>query len=394
MRLLPVLVAAALACPAAHAARPVQEGYRAPGDLDALGMEGLKRMYALDFGAAEATFTKMTELNPAHPAGYVFLAGLRWWMRSQRFDIAEADKDLKDRFFDAAAKAAQIAEDRKAWGGSKDEMHFYMGMAIGMVGRWHATHYNWMRAYYWGKRANKHLMKAIRAKPYYYDAYLGPGIFDYYSATLPGVLKLASLAFIRGDKERGLDYIQTTMAKGRYNRIEAKIFLIGVVNETERKPEEALKLAQELVEENPENQFFRLLQLMTILRAKRWEELHAKATALLADVHASGTPYMRDQISLIHLYKANASMGLGDFERVVAEATEGIESSPDPKRGWVTYCMLRRAMANDLLGNRTAAVEEFDKVLERDEFWYEHRDAKHGRREPYTHERVMELILE
>ncbi|MBI4377385.1 MAG: tetratricopeptide repeat protein [Elusimicrobia bacterium] len=374
--------------PAALQAEP----YRLPRDLDTPALKGLEAMYRLEFEQAEEAFRKMDSLQSAHPSGPLFLAGLYWWRRSQNFDILERDRSLEDAFWSAAREAVERAKQPDKWGGSSAERHFYEGMAYGLMGRWHMVHYRWMRAYYWGSKGRRRLKKAVKGDPEIYDAYLGLGIFDYYAGTLPSILKIPALLFVRGDKEKGLREAETTLQKGRYNPVEARLFLINVHNENERKPQEAMKLVDALMESDRGNLFFRLFKIITLSYLKNWEGLLKEGADFLKIAGMQPQGAIRDQLPLVHLYMGNSAIALRQPERAVQILTEGIEKAADPRKGWVGYCLLRRGQAYDILGEREKALEDYGRVLQRKPFWYEDRDAKKGLKKPYAHDEVLRLI--
>ncbi|MEK9146058.1 MAG: hypothetical protein AAB339_10650, partial [Elusimicrobiota bacterium] len=234
----------ALLSPAGLRAEP----YRLPPDLDLLALEGLRDMYRLDYSSAGESFRKMDSLQPAHPSGPLFMAGLHWWRRTQRVDIAEEDRSLEDAFKGAVRLCMERADRPETWGGTPAQEQLYKGMANGMMARWHIVNFNWVRAYYWGKKSRRQLRKAVKADPELYDAYLGLGIFDYYADVIPRSLHIPSLLFVRGDRKAGLEAVERTLREGRYNLVEARLFLINTYNEYERRPQDALRLAQELIE--------------------------------------------------------------------------------------------------------------------------------------------------
>lgn len=374
--------------PAALQAEP----YRLPQDLDAPALKGLKAMYRLEFQQAEEAFRKIDSLQPDHPSGPLFLAGLYWWRRSQNFDIVDRAHSLEDAFWSAVRLAVERAEQPEKWGGSPAQRHFYKGMAYGLMGRWHMVHYRWVRAYYWGSKGHRRLKKAVKGDPELYDAYLGLGIFHYYADTLPSILKIPALLFVRGDRERGLREAETTLQKGRYNSVEARLFLINAYNEHERRPREAMELVEALMESDRGNLFFRLFKIITFSYLKDWEGLIKEGEDFLRAAETPSRDVIREHLPLVHLYMGNAAIATRRPERAVRILTEGIEKAADPRKGWVGYCLLRRGQAYDILDERERALEDYRKVLERTPFWYEDRDAKKGLKRPYGHEEVLRLI--
>ena len=62
----------------------------------------------------------------------------------------------------------------------------------------------WLKAHWHGRRGKNALLSLVEIDPDYNDAYLGLGIYHYYSAVLPKIVRTLSYVMgIRGDKESG-----------------------------------------------------------------------------------------------------------------------------------------------------------------------------------------------
>ena len=82
---------------------------------------------------------------------------------------------------------------------------FYLGAAAGNLGRFYGMEDRWLKAYWHGRRGKNALLSLVEIDPDYNDAYLGLGIYHYYSAVLPKIVRTLSYVMgIRGDKNLGL----------------------------------------------------------------------------------------------------------------------------------------------------------------------------------------------
>ncbi|HOX22793.1 MAG TPA: hypothetical protein PLL10_04955, partial [Elusimicrobiales bacterium] len=237
--------------------------------IDARWENGIKAMYALDFKGAEEEFRWLLVSGPAHPAGSLALACLLWWRMSQNFDVEQKPFELESDFFDYAEQAIDKSEALIKVSKSA-QIYFTLGTSYGIVGRWYALQKRWWKAYVYGSKAKKFLDKAVDINPEAYDAYLGMGIYNYYGDTIPGVLKLPALFLIRGDKKKGLEQIRLTAQKGRFFRTEAKLFLINILVQFEKQYPEALRVAQSMIAEQPDNVFFQFVEVLTRYNSHDW----------------------------------------------------------------------------------------------------------------------------
>ena len=129
--------------------------------------------------------------------------------------------------------------------------YLYEGGAEGLKGRWLVTQKVWVKAYFRGKSGNHFLRKAVELDPELYDAYMGLGIYDYFTDTLPGVQGVLAYLFIHGDKDHGLKELQLAIDKGQRARVEAMVFLTEIYMAEEKTPEKAFPLAEALHKEFP-----------------------------------------------------------------------------------------------------------------------------------------------
>ncbi|MFA6003682.1 MAG: hypothetical protein WC881_06405 [Elusimicrobiota bacterium] len=378
------LLAAALQAPlSARAISP---------ESDKLILEGLSAAYSMDFERAAARFLEVDRNEPAHPAGPFFLASLHWLEYSQNADVPGTVDALEPRFNEIMDQALARAKKMYDQNHKDPEANFYMGATYGMKGRWLMLKRKWIRAARFGYKGYKYFKRTVELDPEYYDAYLGMGMYDYYSDTLPTILKFAAGLIVRGDKRRGLRYIETTLERGHYSVTEAKLFLIGILTAYEKRPAQALKIVQELRLEKPENLFFVLLEVAVRIDAKDW--VGAMAFGEFLAPRARAAAYAQPHASLFDLYLAEAYLGAQDYARAVSTLNRCIDQAPEPRKATVTHCHLRRAQAYDLLGRREDARKEYAFVKDRPDFFDSQDKAKRGLKSPAAYEDVLNQIQE
>ena len=178
--------------------------------------------YHLRLDEARAAARELQQRYPDHPAGFLIAAETYWW---------EAQEDPHNqRIENAYYRAQELAQDKaeaaaKAGGYMKAEVLAYLASAHGSYARFEVTQkesfYHALRA---GLRAHKYAEQVYALDKTYYDIYVGLGAFNYFAGTLPSVIKpFAWLFGAHGDKELGVQQLQTAMQKARYSRTEARI---------------------------------------------------------------------------------------------------------------------------------------------------------------------------
>ena len=350
---------------------------------------GIALMYRLEFDKAEAKFREIIALDPESPAGYCALAALSWWRYSQNFDMESALKDVEKEFLSNSDRAIVLSKKMLEEGRDLDQAYFFMGSAYGLQGRWYAVQRSWFKAYGRGKKARRFLKKCVEANPAIYDAYLGLGIFDYYAATLPGALGFAAHLFVGGDRARGMEYVKLARDKGRFFKLEARIFLIEIYSRHEGDYRAAFAECEALRAQDPSNMLFRLAELMAFLKAQYWPGVLAGAESFLGAWQVSPQRGLEQQLGSVYLAAGDALIGLKRYGEAIVWLSGGIEKTGFPEKGWVTYCYLRRAQAQDLAGLRETALADYKTVLARPNFWDSRKYAKAGIKKAADYQEVM-----
>lgn len=361
-------------------------------EADALVLQGLDAAYSLDLERAAALFTAVSTREPEHPVGPFFLASLKWLEFSQNADLPGAGEALAPQFEALLGECFARAWALREKAPDDPEADFYLGAAYGMKGRWLMLERKWIRAAHAGYKGYKLLKRTVALDPEYYDAYLGLGMYDYYSDTLPAVLRFAAGLIARGDRQRGLRYVELTRRKGHYSVTEAKLFLAGVYAAYEKRPAEALAIVAELRQEKPDNVYFGLMEVIVRLNAKDWAEAAAAGEALAPRIRA--VPAARDQVSLFELYLGEAYLGGRENGKAIETLDRCVAQAPEPRRATVTFCLLRRAQAYDLAGRRAEALADYRAVRERPDYFDSRGKARKGLSRPVGYEEYVAQLLE
>jgi hypothetical protein len=178
--------------------------------------------YHLHLSEARTAARDLQQRYPDHPAGFLIMAETYWW----EAQTDPGNDKIEDTYYKAQKLAKEKAEDaQKAGKYSKTEVIAYLASAHGSYARFQVTqkgaYFSAMRA---GLRAHKYAEQVYALDKSYYDIYVGLGAFNYFTGTLPGVIKpFAWLIGAKGDKNLGVEQLQTAMQRARYSRTEARI---------------------------------------------------------------------------------------------------------------------------------------------------------------------------
>lgn len=350
------------------------EGAAPPEGREALIDGGLRALYNLDYAGAKDRFKQLAELHPEDPLGPYAIATALWWELTNEYD--ESNPALEKEFLEASARAAEAA--RASIKADKDpdgDAHLCLGGALGLEARWEAIQGQWLAAYRDGRKAFKAQERAIKLNPEMYDAYLGVGIFHYFTATLPAVVKVLAKLMFGGNKQQGLDEIAVAMEKGRFSRTAARLFMVGILVNTEKKPEKALVLVREERKEFPGSPFFHLLETLVLEEAKDWDALEREARSFLTRIEKKEPLFTEKYAHRAFLSLGNAALGRGRPAEAVEIYGRILTEFPGEDR-WITLTHLNRGRAFDRLGERKKAEADYEEVLRRRDVWGLHEKAQ------------------
>jgi hypothetical protein len=218
---------------------------------DRLIRRSMQATYDLNLAAARDAAGALQNQFPDHPAGYTIMAETYWW----EAQMDPGNSRIENAYYKTQELAVEKAERAiNAGKYSKTETTAYLASAHGSYARFQVTQkaafFSAMRA---GLRAHKYAEEVYALDKNYYDIYVGLGAFNFFTGSLPSVIKpFAWLIGAQGDKETGVQQLKTTMSKARYAQTEARIVYYTAMLE-DKQYAEAFRVLEELRASHPDN---------------------------------------------------------------------------------------------------------------------------------------------
>lgn len=316
--------------------------------------------YNLEFEKAGAAAAQIAAKNPGHPAGPFYSSVVHY----QRFLAEEPKSEATLQAFErGSAEAVAAAEAWKST--SAAEGWYYLGVARGFHARVLAARKKYFKALPEALGSVKCLKKALELDPSLDDAYLGLGMYEYFTARIPaGAKPFAYLVGAGwGDREKGLAHLKRAADRGGPAKMEARSMLSSVLA-LEGRLEEARAYLLELVERYPRNPLYRLRLVYVEQRAGRMEDALAHADPS-GPWLAALPPALRPVAEAPARYRcAEIELLLGRPARAKAHL-DALETLKLPA-GLRDFALLRSANLLDAAGNREAALRLY-KSLEHKE---------------------------
>ena len=320
----------------------------------------MEALFDLDFTRSRLEMRKLIDAQPSNPLGYLGEAGLLWWQATAEFGLFKDTPVLEGLFEEdvdaaiATAKPLIDSDDPRA----RADGYFASGMALGLHGQWEIDRGRFLKAYFDGKKAVKHLKKCVKLDPDYHDAYLGLGVFDYQAASLPGVLKIPALIMIRGDATRGIDRIRQAMERGRISQHQASSFLLSIYLQA-GDDKRALPLLRMLRENFPTSPYFVFREAVLLHRLGDREASLKDMASLLERSKGEKELIGRKQLSLFCGVASEHCFEVKSLESALAWLDLALAGASKPP--WASLLHAYRGASWDMLGRRALASADYPR---------------------------------
>ncbi|MBO0720779.1 MAG: DUF3808 domain-containing protein [Blastocatellia bacterium] len=381
-------------------------GAALPPEILELRREANAATYNIDYATARVKYEEIRKRLPQHPAGDLYLATVIWLeylYKTRRLQTGlykndssfyagaekakeetegdavdpEVDRAFRERMAQAKTKALALVARNK----NDPDALFYLGSYYGVMAGYEASvarkFFGAMRN---GSRCVDAHQKVLKLKPDYYDAYLSVGMYDYIVGSLPFTYKaIAALAGFHGNKQRGIERLQTIIAKGADNADDARVLLLAVF-QNEKRYEDSLAILEHLSSKYPRSYLVRLEKASTLVTLNRSQEAYKTFEDLL------GEPAAAPAVDLIN-YEYAEALALNKQYKLAAEHFLAVPQSAGADASLATVALLRAAQVYDLDGKRELAISQYKAVLARPNVYDTKQQAEHGLKEPYVKEK-------
>lgn len=203
---------------------------------DQLIRQTMQSTYNLHLADAREGAKSLESRFPDHPVGYTLMAETYWW--EAQMDPGNAG--IENAYYAAQKLAAEKGEAAlKLTKYPRTEVEAYLEYAYGSYAQFQVTQKGaYFSALRMGLRAHKYAEEVYALDNTYYDIYVGKGAFNYFTGSLPAMIKpFAFLIGARGNRDLGIDELKTAMSKARYAQTEARIIYYTAMREERNWPE-------------------------------------------------------------------------------------------------------------------------------------------------------------
>jgi hypothetical protein len=237
-----------------------------PGD--SLVWEGVDDFY--DYRTAEAVekLSRARQEYPENPAAHLTWASATW-LHSQANDPIEKTYEVLSRDLDTIIPVYRDLINKNS---AVPEYKLFLGSAIGLKARVHLGRKEWIKTLIAAYRGFKTVKEVAKENPEIYDTQLPIGIVEYYAGMSSFLVKLAVALFgLETTKSAGIEKMELAAEQGEFSWIEARSLLGFLYLWVDPNPDRALYHSIILKDRYPNNFYFRILYLESLIKTRNRE---------------------------------------------------------------------------------------------------------------------------
>jgi len=308
------------------------------------------------------------------------------WKRNVDRKNSSLDDKLNEKVERVSDLCDEILDKNKR---DVDEL-IYKGASLGYRGLTKSLRENWLSAADDGRQALNLLDEALELSPRNKEALLGVGIYNYFADYIPErytFLQPLMLIFPKGDKIKGVAQIKDAAENSKLAMYEAKYIIAYFNMQYERNFIESEVYCKVLNTEFPTNPVFEKMLYNCYSGSGRYSEaldgwIKVRNKSLNKENGYQYESVLREadyyiSLSLLKLVR------LEELEQYINECEIISDKIDSEDTSFKVYTYLMQGMKNDMLDNRSKAIEYYEKVLNSKEFGNSHTEAKRFIKDSY-----------
>lgn len=339
---------------------------------------GYGLLYNYDFEEADQAFRELGERFPDFAGGPYGEAVTLWLRLAQQGGVMRGDSHRSDRYWSQSrtpevseeeaaffeeriGEARRLSEEARERNPGDPVPTYYLGAVESLASAWSTSmERSYFRSARLIRKAAELHREVVSAHPEFTDAYQVPGAQDYAVATLPRALRMVAFVFgMRGDKERGLEWLARTAEEGRRSKWGA-LWTLALFLQREDRTEQALEAIRELREAFPRNPDYALEEAGILIYLGETQRAREELLEVIEKRDSGFGNYHLAPPGLPELRLGETWLYEEKWEEAEQVLTSGLESSPAPDTRVVLH--FRRGNARDGMGDRDRALFDYTRV--------------------------------
>lgn len=315
-------------------------------------------LYNRNAEASQEIMREWQQNHPEHPIWTVWEAMELWWVVLE--DLYDESHD--DKLFDAMAKSEHQAGRLLRSESDHPDALLIRALATGYAARHYSNRGQWVKAAQIGRRSYNAYERIMEVRPDLKDNSFVEGMKLYYAAYIPDeypAVRAVSWFLPDGDREKGLIAIDEAAANGVFSRPEATYFMGNILLNYEGEYDRAIGYFRTLVDQYPNNGYYRRLLVRTLFNQQRFTDVISEAENALNhwELNQPGNEkVLREEIlywrGRAHYRMRNMAAAADDFQQTI---NLGKELSNTEKRPFYS-------LANYFAGRTAERLEDNERA--------------------------------
>ncbi|MBE76930.1 MAG: hypothetical protein CMG41_04245 [Candidatus Marinimicrobia bacterium] len=356
-------------------------------DGDSLVMEGVRSFYNYEFDKSIDILNEARLQYPDHPGVHFIWSSSKYYI-SQGIDPVHATYDTLDKVLNQIEPIYKRFIEKEP---SNNEYKLYLGSTRGLKARSSLGNKDWISVLVEAYRGFSVIEKVAEEDPELIDAQLPIGIVEYYASVSNIFIRWAvNLYGLESSKEMALEKIANAAKNSKWAWIEASGIISFIYLWLEDMPHEAIPYARRLSNEFPNNFYFNILYLESLIKTN----MIADARSLTKQLDKKFEPLTRRQKDWYGPYLDYEKALLLFYENNYLKALPLIDEAIDNYSGELDIILgnlfLLKAKALDIQGNRSEAVKYYNKCVDLNNFSSAIEESDKYLSVPYKGKRISE----
>ena len=348
---------------------------------DSTVMEGVRAFYNYEFDRATNILDDARLKYPDHPGVHFIWSSSKYYI-SQAKDPIEATYDTLENTLDLIEPLYErYVKDYP----SNSQYNLYLGSTKGLRARASLGNKEWLSILIDSYRGFTIIDKVSRENPDLLDAKLPIGIVEYYASVGNVFVRWAvDIYGLDTSKDKALKKISDAAKNSKWAWIEASGIISFIYLWLEDAPDMALPYAERLSKEFPENFYFNILHLESLIRTSYFKEandlirvLEHKFDLLTKRQKEWYGPYLNYEKALLLFYEKN----YWETHPIIDIAIENYSGELDIILG---NLFLLKGKVFDLQGDRRNAIEYYKKCIVLNNLSSAIKESKQYLKKPFT----------
>jgi tetratricopeptide (TPR) repeat protein len=333
------------------------------GSYQASLLEAINKSFNQDAVGADASLRKALEMEPDNPMAYALEAMLHLFAYEMCFTLAERQKE-REAIISYSEAALSRGEKRLAEYPRDSRANLAVGLAKIAKVHWAIKEKKYLVMVQETSRVWKYLETAKAADPYNHDVDFLMGLLHYHIDHFPGVTGfLSSQLITKGDRQKGLQEIQTAAQKGYLLKDIAQVELATVYLSYERQPAKALPVIQELNRRFPDNYNFYFTLAVTLAELKRFAEAEAVAAKIDKNISTGAPSFVPELRPRYYQLLGRIHFNRGEYGRAESNFQKAMQDKSFYNIRTMARSLLYLGMIHDIRQERKYAEDYYNRVL-------------------------------